>query len=108
MFYVRWFVSSKLKQERFGYLTRILTHVTLYTLVIAIFGWLSGGLSYWGLGIVYVGHIILDRRTFVDFWVRRIQMAGGPEKVWLGIVADQIFHIILIVVAVYMTSVGIF
>jgi hypothetical protein len=81
----------------------LLTHVTLYTVVIAIFGSLSGGLSYWGLALIYVGHIILDRRTFVDFWVRRIQMANGPEKVWLGIVSDQIFHIILIAVAVYMT-----
>jgi hypothetical protein len=102
LFQTKWMADNKASRW-----IPLLTHVTVYTFVIAVFGWMSGGLSYWGLALIYVGHIILDRRTFVDFWVRRIQMAIGPEKLWLGIVTDQIFHLILIILAIYMTSVGI-
>lgn len=78
----------------------LLTHVSIYTAVIALFGHFSGGLSFAAVAIVFIGHIILDRKTFVLFWVERVQTAKGPEKVWLSIVADQIFHIILLAVAV--------
>ncbi|MDN3439179.1 DUF3307 domain-containing protein [Planococcus sp. APC 3900] len=78
----------------------LLTHVSIYTTVIALFGHFSGGLSFMAVAIVFIGHIILDRKTFVLFWVERVQMAKGPEKVWLSIMADQIFHIILLALAV--------
>lgn len=78
----------------------LLTHVTIYTAVIALFGEFSGGLSLPALLIVFLGHIVLDRKTFVMFWVERVQMAKGPEKVWLSIMADQIFHIILLAIAI--------
>lgn len=82
----------------------LLTHVTVYTTVIALFGWLAGGLSLFALAVVFAGHIILDRRTFVAFWVRRIQMVDGSAAGWLGIMADQIFHIILLALAIYITG----
>jgi hypothetical protein len=85
----------------------LLSHVVIYTAVIAIFGWLSGGLSLAALAIVFISHIILDRRTFVSFWVRRIQMVDGPAAGWLGIMADQIFHIIILALAIYITSFGV-
>ncbi|WKA53409.1 DUF3307 domain-containing protein [Planococcus shixiaomingii] len=78
----------------------LLVHVTIYTLVVGFAGTVSGGLSLGGLGVVFIGHVILDRKTFVSFWVRHIQMAKGSEQVWLAIVADQIFHIILLAVAI--------
>ncbi|WP_223642381.1 DUF3307 domain-containing protein [Planococcus sp. 4-30] len=78
----------------------LLTHVSIYTAVIAVFGLLSGGLSLPALAIIFFGHIILDRKTFVLFWVQRVQTAKGPEKVWLSIVADQIFHLILLAIAI--------
>ncbi|ALS80050.1 hypothetical protein AUO94_16110 [Planococcus kocurii] len=78
----------------------LFTHVSVYTAVIAVFGMLSGGLSLPALAIVFVGHLVLDRKTFVMFWVERIQTAKGPEKVWLSIVADQIFHVILLAIAI--------
>lgn len=78
----------------------LLAHVTVYTAVVAIAGTLSGGLSIEGLAVIFLGHVILDRKTFVAFWVRNIQTAKGPEQVWLSIVADQIFHIILLAVAI--------
>ncbi|TWT04491.1 DUF3307 domain-containing protein [Planococcus sp. CPCC 101016] len=78
----------------------LLTHVSVYTIVIAVFGIFSGGLSLPALAIIFIGHIILDRRSFVMFWVERIQTAKGPEKAWLSIMADQIFHIILLAIAI--------
>lgn len=78
----------------------LVTHVSIYTTVIAVFGMFSGGLSLPALAIIFIGHILLDRKTFVMFWVERIQMAKGPEKVWLSIMADQIFHIILLAIAI--------
>lgn len=78
----------------------LLTHVSVYTAVIAVLGIFSGGLSLTALAIIFFGHIILDRKTFVMFWVQRVQTAKGPEKNWLSIVADQIFHIILLAIAI--------
>lgn len=78
----------------------LLTHVSVYTIVVASVGWLSGGLSLEGIALIFIGHVILDRKTFVAFWVRRVQTAKGPEKVWLSIMADQIFHVILLAVAI--------
>ncbi|MBM6617043.1 DUF3307 domain-containing protein [Bacillus suaedaesalsae] len=81
----------------------LLSHVTVYTAVVSLMGYFSGGLSFTGIAIIFIGHIILDRRTFVEFWVSRIQMAKGQSKDWLMIVADQIFHIILLFVAIYLS-----
>jgi hypothetical protein len=78
----------------------LLVHVSVYTAVVAAAGLLSGGLSLAGLAVIFFGHIILDRRTFVAFWVRNIQMSKGPEQQWLSIMADQIFHIILLAAAI--------
>ncbi|WP_246943902.1 DUF3307 domain-containing protein [Bacillus pinisoli] len=79
----------------------LLSHVTVYTIIVAIFGFLSGGISIWGIVIIFIGHIILDRKTFVTYWVENIQRAKGPGLGWLSIVTDQIFHLILLVIAIY-------
>ncbi|MBM7662340.1 hypothetical protein JOC85_003147 [Bacillus mesophilus] len=79
----------------------LLTHVTIYTIVVAIFGFLSGGLSLWGIAIIFIGHVILDRKKFVSFWVKKIQRADGPSLGWLSIVTDQVFHLILLAIAIY-------
>ncbi|MEH6938157.1 DUF3307 domain-containing protein [Bacillus sp. JJ664] len=78
----------------------LLTHVSVYTSVVVIIGWISGGLSIPAILMIYIGHIFLDRQRFVAFWVRTIQMADDKNKGWLTIVADQIFHIIILAFAV--------
>lgn len=77
----------------------LLTHVTVYTVVVTAFGAASGGLSLAAIGLIFISHIALDRKTFVAFWVRNIQMAKGPEQTWLCIMSDQIFHIIILAIA---------
>lgn len=78
----------------------LLVHVAVYTVVVSVFGFFSGGLSLAAIALIIISHIVLDRRTFVAFWVRRVQTAKGPEQAWLGIVADQIFHIIILAIAI--------
>lgn len=78
----------------------LLAHVTVYTIVVGIFGAMSGGLALAAIALIIISHIILDRRTFVSFWVRNVQTAKGPEQAWLCIVADQIFHIIILAIAI--------
>jgi len=80
----------------------LLTHVTVYTATLLVASWLWSGtfLGWQAIGIIFIGHIILDKRVFVAWWVRRIQMVEGKEAGWLGIVADQIFHLLIIAAAI--------
>ncbi|MFC4711690.1 DUF3307 domain-containing protein [Planococcus dechangensis] len=78
----------------------LLTHVTVYTAVIALFGLLAGGLSLSAIALIFISHVILDRRSFVQFWVKRVQMTTGSESRWLSIVADQIFHLLFLALAI--------
>lgn len=78
----------------------LLVHVAIYTVVVSVFGVMSGGLSLAAIALIFFSHIVLDRKTFVAFWVRKVQTAKGPEQAWLCIVADQIFHIIVLAIAI--------
>jgi hypothetical protein len=98
----KWMALNKEKQW-----IPLFTHVSIYIFIIFLFGLLFDGLSLLSLALLFIGHVILDRRSFVVFWVKHIQMSSGFEKGWLSIVVDQIFHIILLTVAIYMTEAGI-
>lgn len=41
-------------------------------------------------------HIILDRRTFVQWWTGLV--GASPEYPWLSTVVDQIFHLLTVAV----------
>jgi len=78
----------------------LLVHCCVYTLTVSIVAWFAfGGLSLLAISFIFVTHIILDRRTFVQWWVRTIMRAKGPESKWLSIVADQIFHLLVLAIA---------
>lgn len=98
LFQTSWMASNKATKW-----LPLFTHVTIYTFIVFLFGQLSGGISIWGLAVIYSGHIVLDRKTFVSFWVRRIQMVDEKIQRWLCIMADQIFHIILLAIAIYLS-----
>lgn len=78
----------------------LLTHVTIYTLVVGLMGLAAGGLSAAAIVLIFVSHIFLDRRTFVAFWVKHVQTVKNNEQPWLLIMADQIFHIIVLALAI--------
>lgn len=81
----------------------LLVHVSVYTLVVGILGYASGGLSPAALALVFLSHVFLDRKTFVAFWVRKVQKVQNNEQPWLLIMADQIFHIIILAIAILMS-----
>lgn len=93
-----WMAANKAKRW-----DALLTHAGVYTLCILTIGWFGfGGLSLWGIALVYVSHIIIDRRTFVAWWVEKVMKAPDNQKIWLSIMADQTFHIVFLVLALHL------
>lgn len=97
------FQTSWMAQYKAARWVPLLTHCFVYTAAVALFAYVTfGGLSLLGVAFVFFTHVILDRRTFVSWWVRTIMTARGPEAKWLGIMADQIFHLLALAAALYM------
>ena len=89
--------------------TWMLRHVGLYLAVMAlVLGAysLSTPVPLWVLGLallfIAVTHIILDRREFTLGWMRMIGITSDLS--WLTIVADQVFHVLVLVVVVQIVT----
>ena len=89
--------------------TWMLRHVGLYLAVMAlVLGAysLSTPVPLWVLGLallfIAVTHIILDRREFILGWMRLIGITS--DLGWLIIVADQVFHVLVLVVVVQIVT----
>lgn len=85
--------------------TWMLRHVGLYLVVmVVVLGAyaLSRPVPLWavGLSLLFIGatHIVLDRRDFTLGWMRLIGITSDLD--WLIIVADQVFHLLVLVVVV--------
>lgn len=85
--------------------TPLLAHVVVYTTVLILTAlWFGVPLSLQAILFIFISHVILDRRSFVAWWVRTIQMADAKSSVWLSIMADQIFHLLVLVGAIVLTK----
>ena len=89
--------------------TWMLKHVGLYLAVMAlVLGAyaLSTPVALWGLGLallfIAVTHIILDRREFTLAWMRLIGITSDLGL--LIIVADQVFHVLVLVFVVQIVT----
>ena len=89
--------------------TWMLRHVGLYLAVMAVVLGvysLSNPVPLWALGLallfIAVTHIILDRRGFTLGWMRLIGITSDLD--WLTIVADQVFHLLVLVVVVQIVT----
>ena len=87
----------------------MLRHVGLYLAVMAlVLGAysLSTPVPLWALGLallfIAVTHVILDRREFTLRWMRLIGITS--DLGWLTIVADQVFHVLVLVVVVQIVT----
>lgn len=98
LFQTSWMAQNKAKKW-----LPLLVHSSVYTGTVSIVAFAGGGLSISAIIIIFIGHVLLDRKTFVAFWVRHVQTANGQEAKWLTIVTDQIFHVVLLVAAIYLT-----
>ncbi len=89
----------------------MLAHVGCYmasvTLVTLIYSWqhpLSPGRVVAGLLLAAATHVGLDRRDFTAWWMRSVGIS--QEHPWLAIVIDQVFHVLVLVIAAQIMLAG--
>jgi len=75
----------------------LLVHATAYTLSVTLLALLAGGLSWRGILLVFLAHLLLDRRGFVLFWATRVTDSASVP--WLVIMLDQVWHIVVLALA---------
>jgi len=75
-------------------------HSLIYTASVAIFAFFVEGLSLTALAVIFIGHIIIDKRSFVDFWAKHVNNLSGSS--WIKIVQDQSWHIIILAAATFL------
>jgi hypothetical protein len=88
----------------FAHVGSYMASVTLATLLYAWQHSLSSWPAIVGLLLVAATHVGLDRRDFTAWWMRFVGVT--PDQPWLSIVADQVFHILVLVVAAQVMLVG--
>lgn len=80
-----------------------LVHVTLYTLAVLLF---TGWWSLTAAAIVFVPHYLIDRWSFVPFYMRLVgqqQFMTGPCSPWSYIAVDNTMHFVcLFLTALYL------
>lgn len=97
LFQTKWMAAGKATQW-----LPLLTHVAVYTAVITLIAWIGfGGLSVFGVVIIFLSHVLFDRRGFIQWWVNTITTPPDSEKKWLTIMTDQTFHLIILGVVLY-------
>lgn len=95
LFQTNWMAMNKAKKW-----IPLLVHSCVYTLCVSIVAYFGfGGLSPLAIAFIFVGHVFLDRRTFVAWWAENIMGAKAKEAAWLKIVADQVFHVIVLAIS---------
>ena len=75
----------------------LIVHSALYTFIIGLISLIGfNGLAPWKLFVIFLVHVVLDRRTFVAWWVNQIMRTNLSENRWLGIMVDQVFHVTIL------------
>jgi hypothetical protein len=77
-------------------------HSTVYTAAVALFSLAAGGLSPLAVAIVFLSHLFLDRRGFVNLWAQYLNRAENND--WLKIMIDQTLHVLVLALAVQLSS----
>jgi hypothetical protein len=75
-----------------AYMVAITIMIVRYTIRHGLPAWLA----LTALLFVAGTHIILDRRGFTNWWMRRVIKTS--DRPWLTIVADQVFHVITLAI----------
>lgn len=75
----------------------LLLHCIVYTSAICVsFLVATGNIPIIMIAIVFSSHVILDRRTFVAWWSKTIMGVKNGKPVWLLIMVDQVFHVLIL------------
>jgi hypothetical protein len=96
--------SDSMADQKGRQWTWMFRHVGAYMLVLTVVlvgYWLAVPLPVWPLAVAWLfllaTHIILDRRSFTQAWMRLVGMS--PDHPWLPIVVDQVFHVLTLAVS---------
>jgi hypothetical protein len=95
--------SDRVAKNKTGRWPWLLGHVALYmvviTAIVVVYA-LSHPLPPWlavaALLFVLATHVMLDQRGFTRWWMRLMGMA--PDRLWLAIVVDQVFHLVTLAI----------
>lgn len=85
----RWMAENK--SRRF---LPLFLHSIVYSAVVGVFSLPAGGVNISGMAIIFFSHIILDRRTVVQWWLTNINKS--PDIFWLQVMVDQTFHLLIL------------
>lgn len=84
----RWMAQQKNKHWE-----PLVLHTVVYTLTVSLLAQLAGGLRWQAVALIFLSHLILDRRNFVNFWACRV--TGSADLPW---------HILMLALAVWLSA----
>ncbi|MGE5396709.1 MAG: DUF3307 domain-containing protein [Chitinophagales bacterium] len=99
LFQTHWMAENKNTK-----LWPLFVHSLVYTLTVYAFSWLTGGISYWGMAIIFLSHFLLDQRSFTRWWLDNISKSSG--LIWMQFAIDQVFHIVFLTLVVFLNLHG--
>lgn len=80
-------------------------HAAVYTLAVAVAARIADvSLGWIPLALLRVSHAVLDRRRVVCWWGRAVGGIVAAENQWLMTVLDQVFHLLVLVLVVWITA----
>ena len=80
----------------------LVAHSLVYTASVGLLALLGGGLSLPAIALIFLTHLLLDKRSFVNFWT--YQITRSNNSMWLKIIIDQSWHIIILAFATLIPS----
>ncbi|EEK47385.1 3-dehydroquinate dehydratase, type II [Bacillus cereus ATCC 10876] len=78
----------------------LISHCFIYTLAVSIMAYVFVGFFNWtAIFILFISHIIIDRKIFLNWWAKNIKRIRDTEEpaVQPGLIElDQAFHYIIL------------
>jgi len=80
----------------------LVAHSLVYTASVSLLALPGGGLSFPAIFLIFLTHLLLDKRSFVNFWA--CQVTKSNNNLWLKIIIDQSWHVIVLAIATLIPS----
>lgn len=91
----RWMADNKANR-----LLPLVIHSLVYTAAVFACSLPVGGIRFSTVVLVLITHMMIDKRNLVLWWVTHVNKS--PDMFWLQIINDQIFHLLVLVLVVYL------
>lgn len=81
----------------------LIVHVLIYTVTITMLDLLTfHQLSIGGILFIFISHYLIDWTSLAGWWMNTVLQTSPKSFPWLKIVIDQIFHFIVLAIALYL------